>query len=70
MSVVNGLLKMSFWIPKKVRFAGNRQKGPNKYENTQVPLDYIRTGKTILVQWTLQCIFNLRSLKSSLDSLK
>jgi len=44
MSVVFGLLKMSFWVPKKgqlsfsegrqdLRFSGNRQKSPNKFEN-------------------------------------
>jgi len=50
MSVVFGLLKMSFWVPKKgqlsflerrqdLRFSGNGQKSPNKFENTQVPLE-------------------------------
>ena len=41
MSVVFGWLKMSFWVPKKgqLSFSGNGQKSPNKFENTQVPLE-------------------------------
>ena len=50
MSVVFGLLKMSFWVPKKgqlsfserrldLRFSGIGQKSANKFENTQVPLE-------------------------------
>ena len=51
MSVVFGLLKMSFWVPEKgqlslldrrykgLRFSANGQKIPNKFENTQVPLE-------------------------------
>ena len=51
MSVAFGLSKLSFLVPKKgqlsfserredLRFSGTGQKIPNKFENTQVPLEY------------------------------
>ena len=51
MSVAFGLSKLSFLVPKKgqlsfserredLRFSGAGQKSPNKFENTQVPLEY------------------------------
>ena len=50
MPVVFGLFKMSFWIPKKLRYhfrEGDKpqcfremdQKSPNKFENAKVPLE-------------------------------
>ena len=50
MSAVFGLLKMLFWVPKKgqlsfserrldLRFSGIGPKSPNKFKNTQVPLE-------------------------------
>ena len=74
MSVVFGLLKMSFWVPKKKtvsyhfrkadkstqdpRFSGNGQKRADKFENIQFPLNN-RTDKIFLAQPKI----NLQSLK-------
>ena len=51
MSVAFGLSKLSFLVPKKgqlsfserrgdLKFSGLDKKIPNKFENTQVPLEY------------------------------
>ena len=62
MSVVFGLLKMLFWVPKKghlsfserrqdLRFSGNRQKALINSRITQVPLEYLnRLYKKLLAQ--------------------
>jgi len=51
MPAVFGLIKISFWVPKKgqlrfsekqqdLRFSGNEHKSPNKFEKTHFPLEY------------------------------